>query len=93
MVDTSFGNAMPNLSNSLGRRRHRQVSWVGSSSLVIHMKLTRVDDAADVLKALVVVDRWGAKQWFAVDGAVKSWHSSPKGRAMKLLHTCHMSSK
>ena len=28
-----------------------QVSWVGSSSLVIHMKLTREEDAVDVLKA------------------------------------------
>jgi len=28
-----------------------QVSWVGSSSLVIHMKLTRADDQVDVLKA------------------------------------------
>lgn len=27
-----------------------QVSWVGSSSLVIHMKLTRSDDLVDVLQ-------------------------------------------
>lgn len=27
-----------------------EVSWVGSSSLVIHMKLTRADDQVDVLK-------------------------------------------
>ena len=28
-----------------------QVSWVGSSSLIIHMKLTRESDSVDVLAA------------------------------------------
>lgn len=40
-----------------------QVSWVGSSSLVIHMKLTRADDLVDVLQ---VRGRWKGRERRAI---------------------------
>lgn len=49
MIQMEPGNKTPPTTNE-ATLPLAEVSWVGSSSLVIHMKLTRADDQVDVLK-------------------------------------------